>query len=57
MCKGTSEQNADFVIMKLRELHSTIYVPLVTRNVPFYKVNDKVRSEVFSLKVEQFFGV
>ena len=38
LCQGTSEQNADTINLKLREFFTDVYVPLVTRNVPFCPV-------------------
>ena len=53
----TSEYYADQILLKLSEFYEHVYVPLVSRNVPFCPVQAKIKSQVFSARVESFFGV
>ena len=41
---ATSEQNADHVKLKLQEFYERLYVPLVSRNVPFCDIQAKIHS-------------
>ena len=52
MCSGSSEMNADKIILKLREFYDQVYCPLISRNIAFNNVNGKIRSQTFSSFVE-----
>ena len=49
LCQSSSEQNSDKINLKLREFYSDIYIPLITRNVPFCPVQQRIKSQVFSM--------